>query len=181
MAYPAVSGAILPGRDSAHMTGTPIMSEISTITDTRFGKAEDFIARIEAICGKKILCTIREVEPIGPRELLDILIVAPCTGNTLAKIATGVTDSAVTMACKAHLRNERPLLIAISTNDGLAANAKNIGELLNRKNIYFVPFFQDDPIKKPRSLAADFSLLNQAVDSALNGIQLQPILAVKSL
>jgi dipicolinate synthase subunit B len=127
---------------------TPIMSENSSRTDSRFGKAEDFKKRLEEYSGKAVIESIKEAEPIGPGRLLDLLVIAPCTGNTLAKIACGITDTSVTMACKAHLRNNRPVLIAVSTNDGLGANAVNLGSLLNRKNIFFVPFFQDDPAGK---------------------------------
>lgn len=154
----------------------PIMSETSAATDTRFGKAEGFKGRMEEICGKKVLTSIAEVEPIGPRKLLDVLVIAPCTGNTLAKLALGVTDSAVTMAAKAQLRNGRPVVVAVSTNDGLSVSLKNIGELLCRKNIYLVPFAQDDPIEKPNSLVADFELLPATIEAALLGEQLQPIL-----
>lgn len=155
---------------------TPIMSENAYITDSRYGTAQSFIDRIETICGKKILHTISAVEPFGPKALLDLLIIAPCTGNTLAKLAGGITDSSVTMATKAHLRNNRPVLIAVSTNDGLSGNASNVGVLLNRKNYYFVPFYQDDPLKKPRSIIADFDLMPAAAEAALRGIQLQPVL-----
>ncbi len=155
---------------------TPIMSETAAFTDTRFGKAEDFRNEIESICQKKIITSIAGAEPIGPKKLFDALVIAPCTGNTLAKIASGVTDSSVTMAAKAHLRNERPLVIAPSTNDGLGANAKNLGILLNTKNIYFVPFGQDDPYKKHRSLVADFSKITSALAEALEEKQYQPIL-----
>lgn len=157
-------------------TVTPIMSENAYRTDTRFGSAQSFIDRIETICGKKIVSTIKEAEPFGPQALLDILVIAPCTGNTIAKLAGGITDSSVTMAAKAHLRNGRPVLIAVSTNDGLTGNAANIGKLLNRKNIYFVPYYQDDPVKKPASVTADLSLLPDAIEAALKGVQLQPIL-----
>ncbi|HHT16323.1 MAG TPA: dipicolinate synthase subunit B [Papillibacter sp.] len=154
----------------------PIMSEKAYSTDTRFGKARDFIDEIEALCGRSIIHTIAQAEPIGPKNLLDLLVIAPCTGNTLAKLAHGITDSSVTMAAKAHLRNGKPLLIAVSTNDGLTGNAANLGLLLNRKNVYFVPFGQDDPHKKPGSLIADFRLIPQAVESAFNGVQIQPVL-----
>ena len=154
----------------------PIMSETSATTDTRFGKAADFMGRMEEICGKKVLTSIAEVEPIGPRKLLDVLVIAPCTGNTLAKLALGVTDSAVTMAAKAQLRNGRPVVVAVSTNDGLSVSLKNIGELLCRKNIYLVPFAQDDPVEKPNSLVADFELIPAAIEAALQGEQLQPVL-----
>lgn len=155
---------------------TPVFSETAYDTDTRFGAAADFIARMEETCGKKALHTIPEVEPIGPKGLFDALVVAPCTGNTLAKLANGVTDSAVTMACKAHLRNGRPLLLGVSTNDGLSGSAQNIGALLGRKNVYFIPFRQDDPAGKPTSLVADFTLLEEALTAALEGRQVQPVL-----
>ena len=155
---------------------TPIMSANVYNTDTRFGTAESFISEIEEITENKILKTVADVEPIGPRVLLDILIIAPCTGNTLGKLAGGVTDTSVTMAAKAHLRNSRPVLIAVSTNDGLAASAKNIGLLLNSKNIFFVPFGQDDYLKKPSSLVADMWQIPQACELALHRRQIQPIL-----
>jgi dipicolinate synthase subunit B len=157
---------------------TPFMSENACCTDTRFGTAKSFIDRIEAICGNKVICTIKDAEPVGPEALLDVLVIAPCTGNTIAKLAGGVTDTSVTMAAKAHLRNGRPVLIALSTNDGLSGNAANIGKLINRKNIYFVPYYQDDPVKKPASITADFTLVPEAIEAALNGVQLQPILRV---
>lgn len=155
---------------------TPIMSENAYKTDTRFGTAKSFIDKIEMFCGKEIIHTIEQAEPFGPRALLDLLIIAPCTGNTLAKLAAGITDTCVTMAAKAHLRNSRPILIAVSTNDGLSTNASNIGALLIRKNVYFVPFYQDDPLKKSGSIMADFDLLPSAVEAALEGKQLQPLL-----
>ncbi len=154
----------------------PIISESVDKFDTRFGTAEDLKKKLTLITGKKPINTIVEAEPIGPKGLLDILVIAPCTGNTIAKIANAVTDGTVTMACKAHLRNMRPVVIAVSTNDGLSANAKNIGALLNMKNIYMVPFGQDDPIKKCTSLVADFDQILFAVQSALQSIQMQPIL-----
>ncbi|MCC8168943.1 MAG: dipicolinate synthase subunit B [Oscillospiraceae bacterium] len=153
-----------------------IMSEISYNTDTRFGTAESFRKQIEEITGNDIIKDIKEAEPIGPKGLLDLLVVLPCTGNSLAKIAGGIADSSVTMAVKAHLRNQRPVLIAVSTNDGLGTAAKNIGALLNNKNLYFVPFSQDDYIKKPNSLVADFSKLSDAIEAAFEDKQLQPIL-----
>lgn len=153
----------------------PIMSEIAYKTDTRFGKAEEIRNKIELICKHEILHTIPQVEPIGPKKLLDVLVIAPCTGNTAAKLANGITDTSVTMAAKSHLRNGRPVVIAVSTNDGLACAAKNIGILLNYRNITLVPFGQDDFEKKPRSLVADFKLIPSAVESALKGEQLQPI------
>ena len=153
----------------------PIMSETAYSTDTRFGKAEDFRKEIENICGKKIMHTIEEVEPIGPKKMTDIMIIAPCTGNTLSKLASSTIDTAVTMAAKSHLRGQKPLLIALSTNDGLSGSAENMGTMLNRKNIYFVPMSQDDPIKKPNSLVAHFDLIIPAIESAIMGYQIQPI------
>lgn len=154
----------------------PIMSETASSTDTRFGKAEDFISYLRTVTKKEVITTIKEAEPIGPKGFLDALIVAPCTGNTLAKIANGVTDSSVSMAAKANLRNEKPLIIAVSTNDGLGANASNIGTLLVRKNVYFVPFGQDDPKGKPNSLVADMTKIAPALEAALDKTQIQPIL-----
>ena len=154
----------------------PIVSEASAGTDTRFGTAHDLMREMERICDRRVISNLREAEPIGPKKLLDLLIICPCTGNTLGKLAAGVTDSSVTMAAKAHLRNERPVLIAPSTNDGLAASAASIGALLPRKYIYFVPFGQDDFEKKPTSLVANFSLVADAAQAALNGTQLQPLL-----
>ncbi len=153
----------------------PIMSDTAYSTDTRFGKAEDFRKEIENICGKKIMHTIEEVEPIGPKKMTDIMIIAPCTGNTLSKLASSTIDTAVTMAAKSHLRGQKPLLIALSTNDGLSGSAANMGTMLNRKNIYFVPMSQDDPIKKPNSLVAHFDLIIPAIESAIMGYQIQPI------
>ena len=155
---------------------TPIMSENAAFTDTRFGKAEEMRARLEAITGKKPIVSITEAEPIGPKGCFDVLVIAPCTGNTLAKLACGVTDTAVTMAAKSHLRNGRPVVIAPSTNDGLAASAGNIGTLLARRNVYFVPFSQDDPEKKPRSLSSDFSKLRETILAAAAGKQIQPMI-----
>ncbi len=159
-------------------TVIPIVSECTAATDTRFGPAHELMREMERICDRRVISSIREAEPIGPKKLLDLLIIAPCTGNTLGKLACGITDTAVTMAAKAHLRNQRPLLIAPSTNDGLAASAPNLGALLSRKYIYFVPFGQDDPEKKPASLVADFSLVADAAQAALEGRQLQPLLQV---
>lgn len=154
----------------------PLMSETAAATDTRFGTAAENIARLEALTGKPVVHSIAEAEPLGPKAPMDALLIAPCTGSTLAKLALGLTDSAVAMAAKAHLRNGRPLVIAFSTNDGLSGSAENIARLLNRKHVYFVPFRQDDPEKKPRSLQADFSLLAATIEAALRGEQLQPIL-----
>ena len=155
---------------------TPIVSEASAVTDTRFGRAHDFLAEMERICGKPVIDSIARAEPIGPKGLLDVLVICPCTGNTLAKLANGITDTAVTMAAKAHLRNGRPVVLCPATNDGLAASARNIGALLDKKNVYFVPFRQDDPAKKPTSLVADFSKVEDTIDAALAGRQLQPVL-----
>lgn len=154
----------------------PIMSDTASATDTRFGNAAEHLARLGAITGKTVVTTIAAAEPLGPSAPMDALIIAPCTGNTLAKLANGITDSSVTMAAKAHLRNGRPLIIAFSTNDGLSGSAENIAKLLNRKNVYFVPFGQDSPVEKPRSLQADFTRLGDTVEAALVGVQLQPIL-----
>ncbi len=156
----------------------PIMSEISYSTDTRFGECDFFRNELIRKTGNDIIHTIKDAEPIGPKAILDALVILPCTGNTLAKLANGITDSCVTLAAKAHLRNNRPVIIGVSTNDGLATAAQNIGKLLTRKNIYFIPFAQDDCINKPNSLVADFSKLNQTLEAALEGKQLQPILAV---
>ena len=154
----------------------PIMSYNACSTDTRFGDAHDFQEEIEAICGRQIISSISEAEPIGPKKLLDILIIEPCTGNTLAKLANSIADTPVTLAAKSHLRNGRPVLIAISTNDALAGASKNIGALLNFKNIYFIPYKQDDAENKPTSVIADFSLTEKAMLAALQGKQLQPII-----
>ena len=154
----------------------PIMSPITYETDTRFGAAEQWRDRVEGLCGRPIWHTVPQVEPIGPRKLLDILLVAPCTGNTLGKLANGITDTPVTMAVKAHLRGDRPVVLAVSTNDGLSGSAAGLGTLLCRKNYYFVPFGQDDPLKKPTSLCAELSLTGAALEAALRGEQLQPLL-----
>ena len=154
----------------------PILSEITGTTDTRFGRAETFRQRAVEICGHGVVDSIREAEPIGPKGLLDVLVIAPCTGNTLAKLANGIADTAVTMAAKAHLRNGRPVVLAISTNDGLGGAARNLGELLCRKHYYFVPFRQDDPVEKPTSLVADMTQVTETVTAALRGQQLQPVL-----
>ena len=154
----------------------PIVSECVAATDTRFGKAHDLMREMERICDHRVITSVKGAEPIGPQKLLDLLIICPCTGNTLGKLAAGVTDTCVTMAAKAHLRNGRPLLIAPSTNDGLAASAVSIGSLLPRKYIYFVPFGQDDPERKPTSLVADFRQVADAAQATLAGRQLQPLL-----
>ena len=155
---------------------TPIVSETSAATDTRFGPAHEFMREMERICDKRVIDTMVKAEPIGPKKLLDVLVICPCTGNTLAKLASGITDSTVTLAAKAHLRNGRPLVLCPATNDALAASAKNIGALLDKKNVYFVPFRQDDPRGKPTSVVADFSLVPDAIAAALEGRQLQPLL-----
>lgn len=155
----------------------PIMSETSASTDTRFGKAQDFINEIEEITKNKVIATIKDAEPIGPKKLLDILIVAPCTGNTISKIANGIADTSVTLAVKAHLRNLRPVVIAVSTNDGLSGNAKNIGVLINKKFIYLVPFGQDDFENKENSLVAKMEYILPTCEAALSGKQFQPLLA----
>lgn len=154
---------------------TPIMSEYAYATDTRFGRALDFARRLELITDNKLIHTIVDAEPIGPKKLFDIVVIAPCTGNTLAKLAGGITDTCVTMAAKAHLRNQRPLLLAVSTNDALGNSASNIGSLLNYKGVYFVPMKQDNPLGKPRSVVADFERIPQAVEHALKDNQMQPI------
>ncbi len=154
----------------------PIMSENSYTMDTKFGKAEDFINEVEDITGTKILHTIQEVEPIGPKDMLDILVVAPATGNTMAKLANDIIDNSATMAVKSHLRRERPVVMAISTNNGLSGAGENIGKLFNRKHYYFVPFKQDNPITKPRSIVFDPSYLIKTIEYALDGEQIQPIL-----
>ena len=154
----------------------PIFSQSAYTTDSRFGTADDHIAKAEAICGKPPLHTLAEVEPIGPKRLLDALVIAPCTGNTLAKLAHSIADGPVTMAAKSHLRNGRPVVVAISTNDALGGAAENIGKLLARKHYFFVPFGQDDAFGKPTSIVADFSKIPQTVELALDGKQLQPLL-----
>lgn len=154
----------------------PILTDKVLTTSTRFGTAQDFILKIENLTGNKVVSTIVEAEPIGPKNLIDILVVAPTTGNTLAKLANAITDNAVTMVFKAHVRNNKPVVIGISSNDALGLNLKNIATLLNTKNIYFVPFAQDDPIKKPKSLIADYSKIEETIEGALKGEQIQPLL-----
>ena len=154
----------------------PILSENTARYDTRFGLADDLIARVERAAGRPAIRTIVEAEPFGPQNLADVLVIAPCTGNTLAKLAHGITDGAVTMAAKGHLRNGKPVVLAIATNDGLSASAPNIAVLLNRKNYYFVPFGQDNAEAKPTSLIADFRKIIPTAEAALEGRQIQPIL-----
>ena len=155
---------------------TPIVSPSGVDIDTRFGNAHDHLREMERICDRRVIDSIAKAEPIGPKGLLDVLVICPCTGNTLGKLAGGITDTAVTMAAKSHLRNQRPVVIAMASNDGLSGAARNIGELLVRKGYYFVPFGQDDPERKPCSLMADFSLIGETVQAALEGRQIQPIL-----
>jgi len=159
-----------------YRTVIPIVSEISAMTDTRFGTASTLLEKLEELTGRKPLGDIPTVEPIGPKKLLDVLVIAPATGNTIAKLAAGITDTVVTMSAKAHLRNGGPVVIAMASNDGLSAGAKNIGELLVRKNYYFVPFGQDNAQAKPSSLIADFDQIPETVAAALRGKQIQPIL-----
>lgn len=154
----------------------PIFSHNSYTIDSRFGTAKEHIDTATQICGRPPICTITEAEPIGPKKLLDILVIAPCTGNTLAKLSHSIADGPVTMAAKSHLRNGMPILLAVSTNDGLAGAAENIGKLLSRKNYFFVPFGQDDPIGKPTSLVAEFEKIPDALALAVEGKQLQPLL-----
>ena len=170
--------AVFPAMEKVAKNHTliPILSQASGSIDSRFGSASEHIQTVTRICGRPPLCTIAEVEPIGPKKLLDALIIAPCTGNTLAKLAHSIADGPVTMAAKSHLRNGRPILLAVSTNDALAGAAENIGKLLGRKHYFFVPFGQDDPIKKPTSMVAEFSKIPDALSLALEEKQIQPIL-----
>lgn len=154
----------------------PMMSENAYHTDTRFGTAKDFIQTIETMTGKPVLSTISQVEPIGPKKYIDVMVISPCTGNTLSKLANGITDTAATMAAKASLRNGIPVVIALATNDGLGQSAKSLGTMLPVKNVYFVPLSQDDPVKKPTSLVCDFTRVKETMLSALEGKQIQPVL-----
>ncbi len=154
----------------------PIFSQASQVTDSRFGTAQAHRELAESICGRTLITTIPEAEPIGPKKLLDALVIAPCTGNTLAKLAHGIADGPVTMAAKSHLRNGQPVILAIATNDALAGAAENIGRLLAKRNFYFVPFGQDDPYKKPTSIIADFRQIPQTLEAAVAGRQIQPVL-----
>lgn len=153
----------------------PIMSEIAADTDTRFGRAADFVGKIEDICGRSVVRTVPDAEPLGPAIPLKALLICPCTGNTLAKMANGITDTPVCMAAKAHLRSDRPLVITLASNDALSANLRNIGTLLSRKNVYFTPLRQDDPVSKPHSLVADFDRVPETLAAALEGRQLRPL------
>ena len=155
---------------------TALMSETAHETDSRFGAAAEFVTELERITGRPVIHSIADAEPVGPQDYFDVLAVAPCTGNTLAKLAAGITDTAVTMAVKSHLRSGKPVVIAFGSNDGLSASAKNLGELLNRRHYYFVPMYQDAPESKPRSLAADYGLLEATILAAAEGKQIQPIL-----
>ena len=154
----------------------PIMSKHSYTLDTKFGKAQEFISEIEKICENKIIHTIQDAEPIGPKHLTDIMIIAPASGNTMAKLAVDIIDTPATMAVKSHLRNNLPVVVAPSTNNGLAANMINIGSLLNRRNYYFVPFKQDNPITKPRSIVFDSDYIIKTIEMAIDGEQIEPIL-----
>ncbi len=169
-AYSAMEKLILSGHSIV-----PIMSENVYYTDTRFGSAEEFSRRVEAVCGRAVIHTVKDAEPLGPAEPLDLLIIAPCTGNTLSKLARGITDTAATMAAKAHLRCDRPTLIALSTNDAMSQNLANIAALLCRKAVYFLPMRQDDPKGKPHSLVAEYELLPEAVEATTAGVQLRPL------
>ncbi|MGN0453464.1 MAG: dipicolinate synthase subunit B [Ruminococcus sp.] len=155
----------------------PVMSFNAYSTDTRFGKSEEFVSEIERITDSKIIHTIADAEPIGPKRMCDVMLIAPCTGNTLSKLSLGITDTPVTMAAKSHLRIHRPVLISLATNDGLGASAQNIGKLLNTKNIFFVPFGQDAPSSKPNSLVSNFELIPQCVEKAVKKEQYQPVLS----
>lgn len=154
----------------------PILSPIVMKANTRFGKADELKEKIKKLTGKEIIDSIEMAEPIGPKRMFDALVVCPCTSNTMAKLCYGITDTSVTMAVKSHIRNDSPVIIALATNDALGASAKNIGYLLSRKNFYFVPFEQDDPVNKKRSMIADFNLLEDTVNNALNGVQVTPII-----
>lgn len=171
--------AVLPQIEKITASGieiVPIMSEKAYSTDTRFGTSAEFISKIEKMTGNKVLHRQTEVEPIGPKKMIDALVIAPCSGTTAAKIANAISDTTVSLAAKSTLRNNYPVILAISTNDGLAGSAKNIGLLLNTRGIYFVPYRQDDPDKKPRSVVADMNLILPTLSSAMAGRQLQPIL-----
>ena len=154
----------------------PVMSYNASSISSRFGKAEDNIKRLENICSRKVITTIEDAEPIGPKNMTDIMVICPCTGNTCAKLAMSITDTPVTMAVKSHIRNKRPVVMALATNDFLAGSMKNIGQLMNMKNYYFVPVYQDDCKKKPTSAICDFTALEETIVNALNGIQTQPII-----
>lgn len=166
---------VIRGLNDAGADIHPIFSKNVSEMDSRFWKSREFIAKVQEITGRQGIFTIQEAEPIGPKGYLDVMVIAPCTGNTMAKLAAGITDTPVLMAAKAHLRNEKPLIIAVSTNDALGMNLKNIGLLMNTKNIYFVPFGQDDCIKKPLSLVAHMEAIPETIEAALNRKQVQPV------
>lgn len=168
---------VLSDLNAAGCELTPIMSECAYSTDTRFGTAAEQIQKLTGITGREVLHDIASTEPIGPKKLFDVLLVAPCTGNTLAKLALGIIDTPVCMAVKSHLRSMRPVVIAAATNDALAGASKNIGMLRNYRNFYFVPIYQDDPIGKPFSMISDFEKIPQTIEAALDGRQIQPMLA----
>ena len=157
----------------------PIFSYNASSIDNKFGKASDFLNRVEEITGKKPVTTIVEAETFGPGNILDIIVLAPCTGNTIAKLANGITDTPVLMAAKGHMRNNKPLVLAIATNDAMSANLKNIGLLMNSKNVFFVPFGQDNYLKKPFSMVAHFDMILPTINKALEGKQLQPVIYIK--
>lgn len=160
--------------DAGHEV-TPILSFAARDTDTRFGKTEDFSRQLEEITGRTPITTLTEAEPIGPKGLFDVLVVAPCTGSTLGRLANGISETPVTLAVKSHLRRNRPVVLAVSTNDALGASLRNIAYLKNAKNIYFVPLSQDDPVSKPNSLVADFTRIDDTITAALAGTQIQPL------
>ena len=160
--------------DAGHEV-TPILSFAARDTDTRFGKAEDFSRQLEEITGRTPITTLTEAEPVGPKGLFDVLVVAPCTGSTLGRLANGISETPVTLAVKSHLRRNRPVVLAVSTNDALGASLRNIAYLKNAKNIYFVPLSQDDPVSKPNSLVADFTRIDDTITAALAGTQIQPL------
>ncbi len=166
----ALSNLVASGREVQ-----PIMSEYAYSTDTRFWQAREFRERVESLCGRKIIHSVCDAEPLGPRTPLSALVLAPCTGNTLAKLSRGITDTAVTMAAKAHLRADRPLLVALASNDAMSQNLASIAAMLNRKAVYFVPMRQDDPIGKPHSLVADMSRIPEALEAMERGTQLRPL------
>ena len=170
-----ISMSVMQRIKAANYDIIPIMSDTVYSTDTRFGDCDYFKKKVKEISGNEIIHTVKDAEPFGPKMPLDALIICPCTGNTLAKIANGITDTPVCMAVKAHLRSDRPLLIALASNDAISANLKNISTLLMRKNIYFVPMFQDDPVNKPHSLVADFSLVEKSLEYAFEGKQLRKL------
>ncbi len=171
-AIPQIDALIAAGYDVL-----PIMSYNAATTDTRFGKAHDFIEEIEAKTKRKIILTVKDAEPIGPKGITDIMIISPCTGNTVSKLAYGITDTPVTMAAKSHLRQEKPLVLAIATNDALGASAQSIGRMLNTRHVFFVPLSQDAPTKKPKSLVAHFEMIPETIEAALSGRQIQPVFA----